>query len=51
VLPLQENVISTTSGYWLLGLAFWLLARIVTLAGWAFGLMFVAIVSGLIKRD
>jgi hypothetical protein len=51
VLPLQENVISTTSGYWWLGLAFWLLARIVTLAGWAFGLMFVAIVSGLIKRD
>lgn len=50
-LPLQENVISTTSGYWLLGLAFWLLARFVTLAGWAFGLMFVAIVSGLIKRD
>jgi hypothetical protein len=37
--------------YWLLGLIFWLLARFETLAGWAFGLTFVAIVSGLIKKD
>ena len=39
------------SGYRPLGLLFWIFARLETLAGWAFGLMFVAIASGLIKRD
>jgi hypothetical protein len=49
--PIAAGVISSTSGYWLPGVIFWLLARIETIAGWAFGLMFVAIVSGLIKKD
>jgi hypothetical protein len=48
---LEPGVVSDTSGYWPLGLLFWIFARLETLAGWAFGLMFVAIVSGLIKRD
>jgi hypothetical protein len=49
--PLPEGVVSTTSGYWPLGLFFWFMARVETLLGWAFGLMFVAIVSGLVKKD
>jgi hypothetical protein len=49
--PLPDGVVSTTSGYWPLGVFFWVMARIETLLGWAFGLMFVAIVSGLVKRD
>jgi hypothetical protein len=47
----EEDVTSTASEYWPLGLSFWIFARFVTLTGWAFGLLFVAIVSGLIKKD
>jgi len=47
----DEGDNSNVSGYWPLGVAIWLLARSENLAGWIFGLMFVAIVSGLIKKD
>jgi hypothetical protein len=40
-----------SSNYWRLGLFFWLAARMENLIGWIFGLTFVAIVSGLVKRD
>jgi hypothetical protein len=39
------------SGYWIAGVLVWLLARLENLAGWVFGLMFVAIAGGLIKKD
>jgi hypothetical protein len=49
---LEEEVMSNTSGYWWpAGVLFWLAARLENLLGWAFGLMFVAIVSGWIKKD
>jgi len=48
--PLADGGVAGASGYWWPGLIFWLLARLETLAGWAFGLTFVAIVSGLIKK-
>ena len=37
--------------YWRTGLVFWTLARVANLLGWIFGLMFVAHVSGLVKKD
>jgi hypothetical protein len=40
-----------SSNYWPTGLFFWLLARIENLMGWILGLTFVAIVSGLVKKD
>jgi hypothetical protein len=36
---------------WRLGLSFWLLSRIANLFGWIAGLMFVATVAGLVKKD
>jgi hypothetical protein len=48
---LPKNVEAAVNGYWSLGVLFWIAARIETLIGWAFGLTFVAIVSGLVKRD
>src|SRR5262249_747350 len=50
--PLEQEVMANVSGYWWpLGVLFWLAARVENLLGWAFGLMFVAIVSGWIKKD
>jgi len=48
---LPQGVISSTSGYWWPGGLFWLLARFETVLGWIFGLLFVAIVAGIIKKD
>jgi hypothetical protein len=46
------TTISSASGYWpWVVFFFWLMARFETLLGWIFGLLFVAIVAGIIKKD
>jgi hypothetical protein len=47
----SKAITTSTSGYWPSGLFFWLMARAETLLGWFVGLWFVAIVSGIIKKD
>ncbi len=42
---------ATKHGYSVSGVLLWLVARAENLIGWIFGLMFIATVSGLIKRD
>jgi len=37
--------------YWRLGIFFWFLTQLEILMGWIFGLMFVAMVSGFVKKD
>jgi hypothetical protein len=49
--PLAPDVTATTSGYSPLGSFFGLIARLENLLGWIFGFGFVAVVSGLIKKD
>jgi hypothetical protein len=36
---------------WRLGLLVWVLSRLENLSGWIFGLMFVATVAGLVKKN
>jgi hypothetical protein len=49
--PAEAGISNAKAAYSPAGLAVWALARAETLVGWIFGLMFVATVSGLIKRD
>jgi hypothetical protein len=49
--PAEPGISNTKAAYWPAGLGVWILARAENLIGWIFGLMFVAAVSGLIKRD
>jgi hypothetical protein len=46
-----QSVITSASGYWPWGVFIWLMAKVETLSGWIFGLLFVAIVAGIIKKD
>jgi len=49
--PWKPGTPNMRAAYSLAGLGIWILARAENLIGWIFGLMFIATVSGLIKRD
>jgi hypothetical protein len=51
VIATQQTKDWAPQSVWRFGILFWLMARVENLVGWIFGLMFVAIVSGLIKKD